>query len=143
MFYCYYITDGLTTEHASFIVRPGRTFADGICPNSAASSTLRTSMMMASFCCRCCSTSSDVMVTTPGNSVTCIHMTALVSITTDTDLDDNISSCSNVITINSIVSNQCIKVHGLLKVSLFSSHYSIRETIQCNHTFLSCTKFHW
>ena len=55
-------------ENASFMVQPGSTCDDGICPNSAASLMLRTSITTASFFCRRCSTSSDVTITTPRDS---------------------------------------------------------------------------
>ena len=66
-----------TGHHVSTVVQPGSTCADGICPNSATSSTLRTSMMTASFRCRRCSTFSDVTFTIPGISVTRTSITRL------------------------------------------------------------------
>jgi len=91
----------------SFVVQPGSTCADGICPNSATSSALRTSMMTASFCRKCRSTSSVVTFTIPGNdaapSVTCTSV--LDSVTTDTDLDVTDAVCCSAIIVNSEVTN--------------------------------------
>ena len=96
------------SRDSTYVKQPGSTCAEGICPNSAASLNVRTSMMTASFLWIRCSTSSEVMfmmLAELGPSVT--YTVSLVSATID--LDITMVVCCNAA---SIINEAMYKQHS-------------------------------
>ena len=90
-----------------YSIWPGSTRADGICPDSATSSKLRTSMMTSCFCCRLRSTSSNEISTIPGEAAPPVTQQSVVVSETNGRYSNVIASIRrNRQTVNTAVTAQ-------------------------------------